>query len=253
MDCNYWSCYIHEDERLLIGGSVVLEIETIRYIPDNHNYRQYIKVINIFKHIFEGAALLGIKPISDDVTCLSSLIDAEFEKVSDKNIAHYVQTLFHHFLMKQTQIIFNFSQWNKHFIDHYDGYNMDIYGFSKFKTIFMEKEEINFLLFIKLLPNLRTFIIGDLYVGGADSSIPLSLEFTSNILSCISYFDLSLSSLSFNSFQIIKPSSSINQYIQQNQNKFLNQGWKLKFDTFNEEKRYNIKGEEMLVIQKLKN
>ena len=248
MDCNYWSCFAQEDERLFIGGGQALEMRTIRYIPDQEDYHQYVKVINILDNMIDGVALLGIKPLLVDLVCMERLIGAEVGGVIDINTPKYVQTLFHHFLIKQTQIMFITWVWEEQVLYHEEDRGMTVYGFSKFRKIFMEKKEINFLLFIKLLPNLQTFIVGCLGVGQAGPSIPLSSEFTSNILECISY--LNASSLSFDSFKIIKPSSSINEYIEQNKHKFESKGWVIKSDTFVDQEGYDIKGEEMLVIQK---
>ena len=252
MDCNYWSCFTHEDERLFIGGLQPLQMTTIRYIPQNENYIQYVKVMTMLRCMFSGNVLFGSEPTSDDIDCVEGLIEMEVKTLNNIKIPKYIKTLWHHFLMKQTQILLNLDVWRIHSFGYNSAYEMDEYGFLKFKKLFMKNEMFNFLLYITLLPNLQTFTVGDVGVGQADPSIPLTLEFTNEILSCISYLNVSVSSLSFRSFQIIKPKSPIDEYIFQTKDKYLKQGWILKKDKFVEEKSFGIYGVEMLVIERMK-
>ena len=254
MDCNYWSCFVHENERLFIGGLTHLQINTIRNIPLSENYCQYIKVINILKHVVEGMGLLGIKPSESDVSCLDSLFNCELSVDGDSVIPGYIQTLFHHFVTKQAQFSINPTYLNTHFGYHSKTFNEDAYGYKKFQRIFMEKGVINFFLFIQLMPNLKVFTVLD--VRGSENgakafpSIDLNETFYDLVSLCVDCLSSSFSSLSFSRFEIVKPKTSINQFVQQYQNEFLTKGWNVTNSTFGKQE-YGIYGVEMLLIEKL--
>ena len=221
---------MHEDERLMIGGLESLQFSTIRNIPYCDNYEQFIKVINILQIVFLGAALLGIEPISDDVMCLKAMVGEEIEGTNER-IPHYISILFHHFLVKQTEFVFHPRLCGLDFIKYEADYELNVYGYAKFKGIFMQKGSINFILFVKLLPNLRVFTVGNLVPGSCNPSIVLSPEFCDSILESIDYLN-SLTLFTFSKFQIIKPVSSINEFVITNQNKFKDKGWRIQKDVF---------------------
>ena len=243
---------MHEDERLLIGGLDHLRIETIRNIPQSENYGQYIKVINIFKHMKDGMGLLGMKPHIDDVSCIKSMIDCELDIDFKQETPPYIQTLFHHFLNKQTGVLLNTHFWNEHFMFHYKEYKADLYGYKKFAKLFMKNGIINFSLFIRLMPNVKVITIGLITPGQAYAGLALSAELSDAILLCTDYMETSSKLCLFCKFQIVKPASSINLFIEQYADKFLNKGWIIKKESFFEPK-FNISNEEMLCIEKLKN
>ena len=257
MDCNYWSCFVHEDERLLIGGLNKLHMETIRNVPDSENYVQYVKIINIFGRILNGAALVGIKPNTDDVSCFRTMIVSQVGggQIQEKDsIPEYVQTLFQHFLQKQTEIMFNPGLFLHDHIKYEKMFGCNIYGFKKLKNLFMNQETVNFIAFIKLLPNIETFSVGHVRISGAAPSIALSHDFMTSILKCLDYLNTSTRSLSFSKFEIIRPTSSINHFIETNQHTFLQKGWTLRKSVFVGEGLYsNMQSDEVLSIEKLTN
>ena len=211
MDCNYWSCYVHEDERLLIGGMSSLKFETIRNIAQSENYTQFVKVLNILDKMVKGISLGDIKPRSDDVVSLRQMINFEIG-VCDNNEHHipaYIQKLFHHFVMKKTEIIINLLVWEDHFIAYYKDYDMNVYGYKKFRKLLgYDNSEwmIDFILFVKLFSNLEVFTIWKSVVGGVKPSMQLSHDFAEKILECIEFVNKSSKSLSFCRFEIVKPS-----------------------------------------------
>ena len=257
MDCNYWSCYVHEDELLLIGGLESLEFETIRNIVRSENYNQFIKCINMLDNMVKGMALYRIKPYKDDIVCLRKLINFEFgiSEQIENNIPEYVKLLFHNFVMKKTEIIINLGDWKQHFSRYDDGWGSNVYGYKRFSNLFGYEDfklRIDFNLFIKLFPNVVVFTIGDFGIGVVESSIDLSGDRGLKMLNRMESINKLSSSLT--RFEIIKPSSSIDQFIQSNQNKFEQNGWKLKNNTFVPKGDHSYLGlQEMLLIEKIKN
>ena len=257
MDCNYWSCYVQEDERLLIGGLSPLMFETIRNIAQSENYSQFIKSLNILGIMITGSAMQEMEPSSGDVESIKAMMNGEIGvgDESDNLIPKYIQTFFHHFLMKKTEIAINFYDWNIHLYPSSKLQPVVRYGYKKFNKLFgYSKSEMSFdfALFVKLFPNLKVFTIGNFVVGKAFPSIKLSYDFVIKMFECIEYLNASSKSLAFSRFQIIKPGSSINEFIQSMMNQFELNGWKLKSDIFVDEGLHaHLGSPEMLVIEKV--
>lgn len=257
MDCNYWSCFVHEDERLLIGGVGVLQFETIRNIVQSENYTQYVKALNIMDQMMKGVALAGIKPCSDDVVCLKGMMKFEIDVGAENHsfVPKYIQSLFHHFLTKKTEIFINLSSWKNHFSSYYHDFDLNIYGYKKFGELFGLTDGegiIDFTLLIKLFPNLKVFTVGDASPGEVSPSLELSYDFVVKMLECIEYLNKS-SSAPFCRFEIIRPASSIDDFIQSVKNEFEMNGWTLKNGTFMGKGIFSeIRSIEMLSIEKLK-
>ena len=256
MDCNYWSCFVHEDERLLIGGLARLEFETIRNLAQSENYSKYIKVLNILESMAAGLGLDGMKPRPTDVICLQEMINFEVgAEVKNIMIPKYVQTLFHHFLMKRTEIIINLYLWDYHFWQYFEDFDENIYGYKKLSKIFkynQKKSMVDLMLFIKLFPNAEMFTIAKSEITTVYPSINLTNDFVVKLLEIIEYVNKSSSSLS--RIEIVKPASSIIQFIQNQKQKFEQNGWILKYDMFVGQGFYAFIGsQEMLLIEKMKN
>ena len=252
MDCNYWSCYVHEDERLFIGGRDRLQMGTIRNIPQSENYHQFVKIINMFGRMITGMGLLGIKPLQGDAACFGSMIKCETAEENGKFMPLYIKRLFHHFSMKQTHVLLNMYCWDKHFMMNYKIFKLNVYGYQRLKQNFMKNEMIDFNLFIKLFPNMKLLTVGHFLNGKTRPSIALSPEFSISILSCIDSLKSASTSLSFSKFEVVEPSSSIYKFIEEYQNQFLQRKWKLKRDEF-AKPEFGIKGAEMLTIYKMIN
>ena len=259
MDCNYWSCYVHEDERLLIGGLSPFSFETIRNIAQSENYTQFIKVLNILDQMVKGVCLAGIKPCSDDAKCLREMINVEIgiADQTDTFVPKYVQALFHHFLMKKTEIMINLDDLKDHFVKYYEDWDFNAYGYRKFAKVLgydHNSRLIDFNLFIKLFPNLIVFTFGDFQAGPVQHSTDLSFDFVLKIFECIEYLQKSSKALSFCRFEIVKPKSSINSFIQSMKDQFEVNGWKLKNVMFvGKGKWSHLESTEMLVIEKMSN
>ena len=257
IDCNYWSSFVHEDERLLIGGLQHMAFDTIRNIPQSHNYGQYIKVLTILDNMIKGWRLPGVEPCKNDVISLHRMINYELDVSDENSIPPYIKTLFHHFLIKKTEIVINLADWKQHFFKYYEDYDFNAYGFKKFAKLFNYNRDelmIDIDLFSKLLPNAEVFTIGDFEVGQAFPSIDLSNNFGAKMLDCIECMSKSSKALSLSRIEIIKPISTINKFIENYQNRFEKYGWKLKNDVFTGEGIYSHLGsQQMLLIQKIQN
>ena len=209
--------------------------------------------MSIFRHMLRGTGLLGIKPNADDATCLNGMIDQELGR-SVTFVPEYIRTLFHHFLTKQTFVVCDSGLAQFHDIGYQEIYDMNAYGHKKIMHLFIKNGNVDFMLFMQLFPNIQTFTLGDFATGGAKYAATLSLEFIVSILECIDYLEESLSRISFPKFEFVKPSASIEQFIRENQFRFLNKGWELKRDVFVHEGMFaRFKGQETLLIGKIRN
>eukprot|EP00483_Globobulimina_turgida_P003768 UN03774 len=167
MDANFWTSFANEDERLFIGGLQNLIFDTIRNIPSKQNFKRLIKVINILDEMTVGYPLFGIKPNKGDVNTLLRLVNGEIadiylEKPYISDIPQYISQLFHQFINQKKDININYANVDKHFIYHDDEWDDDVYGFGKFKQIFVSSsktETMKISLFIELCPKLVSFTI----------------------------------------------------------------------------------------------
>ena len=92
MDFNCWRCYIHEHERVVIGGLCNIEIETIRNIWLSQNL--YTSHEYILRNMFAEWGLLDVKPSDADVSCLSWSLDCGWGAAVDNSLPVYIETLF---------------------------------------------------------------------------------------------------------------------------------------------------------------
>ena len=252
MDCNYWSCYVHENERLFVGGMAPCQFKTIRNVAQSENYSQYVKVLKILDRMVVGYRIPGIKPSQAEFAGLQEIINFEVEGI-DTGIPRYIQKLVHHFLIKKPQIIINLGDWTQHFICEWAGKNS--YGYKKFLRLFSYDDQdrtFNFVLFLKLFPNTKVFTIINIESPTkANPSINLSYNFAVKILKCVDYLDTSSVSLSCSRFEIIQPASSINGFIENHKDKFENKGWTLKQEYFVGKGVWTaFNSEKMLLIEK---
>ena len=123
-DCNYWSSYQSENERVFLGGKGPLEFLTIRDVPLCINYSPYIKVLKIFDLMIEGYCLGGTVPKSKDVRCLSAVFDCVIKdniQDSDQNLQNkpssvpaYIASFFRHYLLQKELVLINLDDWTFH-------------------------------------------------------------------------------------------------------------------------------------------
>ena len=116
-NCNYWSSFVNENERFLIGGIGPLEFITIRDVARCVNYQTAINILNIFGNMLKGYGYFGAAPSYKDVKRLSHLIaitTSPSDKAKRQSSSTYVYQLFIHFLQKQENVLINWSDWKVH-------------------------------------------------------------------------------------------------------------------------------------------
>ena len=228
---------------------------TIRKIDPCENYSEYIEALNILDFMVRGYRLPVIRPNKDLIAVLKQIIKFEVDSV-DNGIPKYVQALVHHFLIKRTQIIINLGDWRRHYIERWLGEAN--YGYKKVGHLFGYDDQdgtVDFELFIKLFPNTKVFsVINIESATKANPSIDLSYGFILKILKCIVCLNCSSKAVSCSRFKIIKPLSSMNEFVQNNKQKIENKGWKLKTAKFDGKGVWsNFNQESMLLIEKMIN
>ena len=239
-DCNYWSSYQNENERLFIGGLCNLEFTTIRDIPLCVNYEPYIKVLNIFGDMIDGYVLQGTVPKSKEVVGLSSVIDCVIKDNTNNNdgtlsIPSYIIQFFKHYLMQKKMVLININDWKYHKGIYFEDYELQIYGFSKNAPNFFKLppgDELNLTnsipkldIYIQAMPNLERIMIYN-NIGGDElnASISLSEDVFSELLNQVTLIN-SMSSTTFESIQIVEPFTNADTFINKYNEQFNKNGW----------------------------
>ena len=79
--CDWWSDYSAEEECLFVAGLQSFIFSSMRNIPQNENYQQYITVTSTLKSMVSGAPIKIRKPKKKDVRYMNKLIqEAELHK-----------------------------------------------------------------------------------------------------------------------------------------------------------------------------
>ena len=167
IDGNYWSCFQNEDEKLYLGGLTQFTFECIRNIPENQKFSKPIKIINILNTMLAGFPVVGIKPVHSDIDRMSTMINAELDAVylDDPYTAKlplYSVHLFHQFLNHKTEIIINWEWMDRDFIQHHENADRDIYGFHKFRPLFVTENgsgNLKISYIVNLCENMETFVV----------------------------------------------------------------------------------------------
>ena len=239
-NCNYWSTYVNENERFLIGGKDFLYFTTIRDVPRCLNYESAINVMTIFNEMVVGHQLGGIVPSSADVALLGHIIDAvsfPSDKMQRKSISAYVYQLFIHFLQKQEDVLINWDDWKKHKMEYVKHLNFHGYGYKKFQKYFVDDIDSNnsvlkYSIFIGIMPNIHTFTVIDMpKIGALNYSISLTKNLVVELMKCIEILN-KLSFTSFEHFRFVKPNGNIKNFIDEYQNEFESKGCKLCHESY---------------------
>ena len=220
-------------------------------------------MVKIMSRVFKGMVLPGVCPKKADVhginfivsKCISSASSSVpkadstlSDRYSHLEIPPYINSLIKHFFIKQEKILFNLILWHTHCFGHYESHRSNFHGFKKLAKVFMHGSSIKYDLFVRLLPNLNVFTVGNLVIGEANPAIELTQGFTSQILEVIDY--INSTSLLCIAFQIIRPSSSISSHILNNQTTFNSKECKLIESKFKNEGKFRVNDAPMLLIQK---
>ena len=150
----------------------------------------------------------------------------------------YSVHLFHQFLNQKTEIIINWELMNDDFMYHDKTWDRDFYGFKKFRPLFVTENgsgNLKISYIVNLCENVESFVVmscTDKYIP----SIALDHTFLSEILSSIKSLNERGSS-KFKEFVIVSPSDSIPYFINLNQQRFNQMGWRLTRKMYSHPKR----------------
>lgn len=250
-NAQFWSDYSDENERFFIGIQQPLEFITIHDVPNCLNYHKYIRAINILAKMIRGYVYQQHQITSTDSLHLSALIEhllhdtsSELDiKKKNMHIPVYIQRFFKH-CCKQIKLV----KINMRAMETRSNKKNTYWGYSNVKSLFfafdhiLRKETPNFTRFIKLF---RAGIEMIIVFSRADRvfvpSISLDTLFLTEILNAI-YFINKCSSIKyiFKQFVIVNPMDDINNFINEHQLLFIQNGWILIYDAYRDVKRNDI-------------
>eukprot|EP00483_Globobulimina_turgida_P005057 UN05067 len=193
-NCNFWSSFTNEDERLYFSGRSPLMFINIHHIPKQEHYKPLVKLITICNQMFTGYPLEGIKPFKSTCKTLNKLIKSEMDECYldepyTSKVPKYISFLFHQFIKQQKEIEINWDDWDTHFIYHDKTFKDDVYGYKLFQSIFISdnKSTFRFSILIKLCCNVQSITIYKLMNSrqGFLSSIKLDEGFVCEIMECM--------------------------------------------------------------------
>ena len=240
-DCNYWSCYQNENERVFLGGLNMLEFTTIRDIPLCINYEPYIKILKIFDCMIAGYALPNIQPKARDFRGLLGVIDCVIN--DDKNnsdngsisIPSYIIQFFKHCLMQKKTVLININDWRYHKGRYWEDHELQLYGFLKNRSNFftlppkkqwdLTNSVPKLSIYIQAMLNLEQIVIYSNPGGDQlEASISLSEDVFSELLDQTILIN-SMSSTTFESIQIVEPFTDADTFINKYNDQFNKHGW----------------------------
>ena len=244
--CNWWSDFSHEEECLFLGGLTYFYFTTIRNIPKNKNYKNYIGPITMLDDII-GCSPLKRKPKTKDRQYLAALMEQEngemnglsHTKKNKKRVTPtFVKQLFHHYVLNVKKINISMDMMNT------EQLNSHQFGYKMFTPLFMipNTDMLDTGTMVRLFQNLEHFVLYEIvYIPatrqwGYGESIFLNEIFIANIMESIILLNSrSLSSsMKFKAFKFVKPKSSISTFINNYQQKFNALNWYLSQQTYKE-------------------
>eukprot|EP01084_Bolivina_argentea_P231549 390459_1 len=100
-NCEWWSDYSSESERLFIGGLGAFKCTTIRHIGQRKNFKNFIFPMTAFQAMIDGYHQVVKKATEQDVKYLKLMIEEEtlckLENSIESTVDQYILRLFHHF------------------------------------------------------------------------------------------------------------------------------------------------------------
>jgi len=230
-NCEPWSCYTEEYERLFIGGIQPFTFLTIHDIPKLQDYELLIRPMAMLSKMVRGWPNDFYLVSSSDVEFLEKLIESvlfpDIPLMIGQKTADYIQRLFRNLVNNIHKIEINIFMMNI----HKEYAKQNFYGYKNFKSIFFgSSETINFTKIIKVfLYKLESFEVYNEAYGAFKPSISLNNSFIEEIMASIQTINESVSlRSSFKEFVIVEPKQSITDFMQQQQALFNEHGWTLK-------------------------
>ena len=242
-DCKWWSDFSQEEECLFIGGLAHFIFRTIRYIPKNENYQNYIAPITMLDLMVTANPILLRKANQRDYRNLRALMYSELgesmiiKKEKERRIIpELVSRLFHHFCVNVKKVKLNLM-WM-----HIEQYISTQFGYKAINPLFIvpNTKIVDTNVMVKLFKNMEIFIVFTISYDSTAKlwkyaeTMKLDATFVANIIESIKILNSrALSSSSrFKHFIYIKPKSKISKFIDENQARFKKINWHLYQSTY---------------------
>ena len=235
-NANNWSCFPKEDERLFLSPMGRLFIQNIHDMVNQKQFKPFLKVMNILAIVFIGfgAQFAFQIPSNKDPIVLSKLIDNELSEsflcvpyLSE--IPYYVSCLFHRFLQRTSEIIFNCYDMEQHRAYELPGWG-HLYGFKKLESIFKNEEQTMYRLSLlfRLCRNMKRLVVFShiLKPDQYEDSITMNGPFLEEILKCMDILDETAND-TFTELVIVKPADSIDDFMEQHDGILRQRGWSM--------------------------
>ena len=229
-DCRWWSDYHEEDECLFLGGMVPFQFLTIRDIPRNVNFKNYIAPITMLQDMLVGSPCALREPINADLKQIRLMIKQEITNTQPKSpIDPYVSRLFHHFCANIKNIVIDMHLMRMRTVGDSD------FGYARFAPLFFDSNSVvRFTLFLQFLVNVETFTVCSKDYGHSilfgDSCLRAILDTIKFINSHATLSD------SFEAINLVNPAIArnfnINTLILEYSPKFEEKGWTLRKMTY---------------------
>merc|ERR1712228_338817 len=253
-NCQYWSDYTEENERLFIGSLQAFTFESIHHLSMGLNYEIFIRRICILMTMIIGYPY-EISAIHDgDFQCLSDLISDHINNTHTDHIPLYINKLFTHIMQNVNKIHLDLFWFDEYMKWEKEAAKQNVFGYQLLKSLFFVNNQVNFGKLCQIFNGKLQQIVIFNYCDGTefDQSIHLNSFFLDEILFGIQTINQTVALQSvLNEILIINPFESIHHFINENQVKFVMNGWKLNETSFQDKKRFGAKSDNVLSIKPL--
>ncbi len=189
-DCRSWSDFHAEDEKLWIGGLQYFRFKTIRNMQPTpkQNYELFVQTLTRFHYMIEAWLWKGSVIKNKYCKALKLMINEEISenilKEMPSKTPKYILKLWHHFLSNIKKVELSWGHLNNEVMNK----DAKRYGYKAFRSLFCNAECLNFIIFLKILPNVERIDL-EYYFSEWKPTIELNEYFISEILSSISYIN----------------------------------------------------------------
>ena len=225
-DCESWSDFIGEDEKLFIGGLAAFDFGTIRNMTTTptQNYQLYVKAMVMFHYMIEAwrwntknLGAITAKHAKSLQLLVQDEIDGKYQNPSESVVPQYILLLWHNFLQ-------NIKHLELRWVFLKDGEN----GYLKFIRMFGNDDESELEIdpFLRILPNIGSVYIYNINDRFRDIAVyPLDSSLKERLLSAVKYLNEKRSPCQ--SINIKCPDQDIEGFIKDNNEEFKKENWYL--------------------------
>lgn len=141
-NCNFFSSFTSEDEKLFLANRNSFKFIDIHNIPLKIHYNDMVNLITITDRITNGSSHTGRMPKTKDVSTLKKLIQSEMKTeytsspyISIYKIPKYIAYCFHQLVKNKTHIRINTNVMNKHMWCYSKSRAKNVYGAASFPPL----------------------------------------------------------------------------------------------------------------------